>query len=469
MTSGQAILGRLRKAQEDARADAARLARDALNAERRLKDVLAEKGTAVLELAKHYLPEISRDRVDATFTEVRGDLATVVDRKERARAELAGRRDRFDESCLSLQEQLDAVSRQLEEATRQVADAETDIAHKLADNTEFQQLSQQALAAEHELKQNEERAEQIQREAEAKLPAYRESRLFQYLYQRGFATPTYQSRGLVRGMDRWVANLIDFRRAKQSYEFLQKTPELVNREITRRREEFESLMNRVEAIERRVRAESPLADLERRASSLTKDRERLEKSLAREHQQRESLDADLQKLDSDGRFYDEALGRFRTFLGDTETAVLQQRAALSPELIDDEIVSRIAWQNQQIDSLRAQVDELQTRTKQAKAQSDGLSHVVRRFRQMELDGPTSQFETDLDLDGTLERYRNGVLSRDELLETIRDRRVGRAGGVEAPDDYVPSTGRVLLQALGEIAGAALEGGVRRSVGRRRYE
>jgi chromosome segregation ATPase len=469
MTSGQAILGRLRKAQEDARADAARLARDALNAERQLKDVLAEKGTAVLELAKHYLPEISRERVDATFAEVRGDLATVVDRKERARAELTGRRDRFDVSCRSFQEQLDGASRQLEDTTRQIAEAEQDVAHTLATNEEFQQLSQQALVAEHELKQNEERAEQIEREAEAKLPAYRESRLFQYLYQRGFATPKYNSRGLVRGIDRWVANLIDFRRARQSYEFLQKTPELVTREITRRREEFESLMNRVEAIERRVRAESPLAEVERRASSLKKDRERLEKSLAREQQQRESLDAELQKLDADGRFYDEALSRFSTFLGDTETAVLQQRAEASPELIDDEIVSRIAWQNQQIDSLRASVDDLQTRTKQAKAQSDGLSHVVRRFRQMDLDGPTSHFETDLDLDGCLERFRNGILNRDELLETIRDRRVGRAGGVEAPDDYVPSTGRVLLQALGEIAGAAFEGGVRRSVGRRRYE
>lgn len=469
MTSGQAILGRLRKAQEDARADAARLARDALNAERQLKDALEEKGKAVLDLAKHYLPELNRESVDATFTQVRDDLKTVVDRKDRGRAELTGRRDRFDESCRSFQQQLDDTTRQLGETTQQIANAEQDIAHTLATDEEFQRLSKEALAAEHELKQNEERAEQIQREAESKLPAYRESRLFQYLYQRGFATLKYENRGLIRGMDRWVANLIDFRRAKQSYEFLQKTPELVTREITRRREEFEGLMNRVEAIERRVRAESPLAELERRAEGLKKDRERLEKSLAREHQQRESLDADLQKLDSDGRFYDEALSRFRTFLGDTETAVLQQRAEASPELIDDEIVSRIAWQNQQIESLRADVETLQSQTKQVKEQADGLSYVVRRFRQMELDGPTSYFESDLDLDGCLERYRNGVLRRDQLLDLFRDRRVGRAGGEVAPDDYVPSTGRVLLQALGEIAGAALEGGVRRSVGRRRYE
>jgi len=469
MTSGQAILGRLRKAQEDARADAARLARDALNAERELKDALEEKGKAVLDLAKHYLPELSRERVDATFTQVRDELATVVDRKERARAELEGRRDRFDESLRSFQQQLDEAVRQLDNTARQIEAAEKEIAHTLATDAEFQRLSQQALAAEHELQQNEERAEQIQREAEAKLPAYRESRLFQYLYQRGFATPTYQHRGVIRGMDRWVANLIDFRRARQSYEFLQKTPELVNREITRRREEFESLMNRIEEIERRVHEESPLAELERRAAELRKDRERLDKQLTRETELRETVECDLQRLESEGRFYEEALGRFRTFLSDTETAVLTQRAEESPERVDDEFVSRIAWQNQRIDSLRADVEKLQSQTRHAKEQSDGLSHVVRRFRQMEFDGPLSHFEADLDLDGCLERYRNGILSRDELLDLIRDRRVGRAGGEIAPDDYVPSTGRVLLQALGEIAGAAFEGSVRRSVGRRRYD
>jgi chromosome segregation ATPase len=469
MTSGQAILGRLRKAQEDARADAARIAREALNAERELKDALEEKGKAVLELATHYLPELSRDRVDATFAQVRDELATVVDRQERARAELSGRRDRFDESCRSFQQQLNDASRQLDDVTQQIAATESEIAHTLATDEEFQRLSQQALAAEHELQQNEERAEQIQREAEAKLPAYRESRLFQYLYQRGFGTPAYQHRGIVRSLDRWVADLIDFRRSRRSFEFLQKSPELVTREITRRREEFEGLMSRVEEIERRAHDESPLRELERRAAELQRERERLDKKLARETELRESVESDLQRLDADGRFYEEAMGRFRSFLSDTETAVLRQRAEQSPERVDDEIVSRIAWQNQQIDSRRGDVEKLQSQTRQAKEQSDGLSHVVRRFRQMELDAPLSHFESDLDLDGCLERYRNGVLSRDQLLETIRDRRAGRAGGVEAPDDYVPSTGRVLLQALGEIAGAALEGGVRRSVRRRRYD
>ena len=219
-------------------------------------------------------------------------------------------------------------------------------------------------------------------------------------------------------------------------------------------------MRRIEAIERKARDESGLPELERRAADLRKNRERIEKTLAREREQGESLKKDLERLESDGRFYDEALSRFRAFLSETETALLQQRAEQTPERVDDEIVSRMAWQNQQIDSLRASIDNLQTRTKQAKEQADGLSFVVRRFQQKELHTPTSLFQDDLDLDGCLERYRHGVLSRDELLETIRERQAGRAGGEIAPDDYVPSTGRVLLKALGEIAGAALEGGIR---------
>ena len=210
-------------------------AQQSLDAARQLKTALEEKGDAVRELATYYLPEINRERVDATFGEIRGELATVVDRKDRARTELAGRRDRFEQSLQTMQTQLEDVSRQFEDLTRRMAETEQEIARSLAANAEFQQLSQQALAAEHELQQNEERAEQIQREAAAKLPAYRDSRLFQYLYAGGFGTAAYQRRGLVRTFDRWVAELIDFRRARRSYEFLQTTPELVSREMTRRR------------------------------------------------------------------------------------------------------------------------------------------------------------------------------------------------------------------------------------------
>ena len=55
--------------------------------------------------------------------------------------------------------------------------------------------------------------------------AYEADPLFIYLWQRGYGTPDYKRRGLVRSLDRWVAGLIRFDDARANYAMLTSIPE----------------------------------------------------------------------------------------------------------------------------------------------------------------------------------------------------------------------------------------------------
>jgi len=82
-----------------------------------MNELVARKGAALLELARHYLPEISRASIEATFIEIRASLLEVLGRKERTQVELTLRANRFVETCAKLEQQLTDVTNQLNDGT----------------------------------------------------------------------------------------------------------------------------------------------------------------------------------------------------------------------------------------------------------------------------------------------------------------------------------------------------------------
>ena len=90
---------------------------------------------------------------------------------------------------------------------------------------------------------------ELQQSAKEKLPPYHRSALVWYLLRRKYGSADYTERGWKRRWDKWVADLIDFPRAKLGYEFLTTTPGLMATEVARRQTEFKLLMQQIEAIE----------------------------------------------------------------------------------------------------------------------------------------------------------------------------------------------------------------------------
>lgn len=477
---GPAIYRELQAALDQSRSIAGTQKRAVDLLDEQMNDLVERKGAALLELARYYLPEFNRTSVESTFAEVRSALYEVLGRKERLQTELTARAARFVESCRVLTEKLDFITQQLNEHVRRREELEVQVADRLKDDAEFQKLSHDAAQMEARLQQNEARVHEMQESAREKLPPYEQSSLFQYLYQRGYGTSEYKATGLTKSLDKWVAKLIDFPKARNGYEFLKSIPKLMAEEVGRRQAEFKTLMEKIESIEYRHTDEVGLTAVLEEGRKFGAKRDEVVATLEKTRREQEAVDRELEQLDlKQGIFYEEAIKKFEQFLSQTETGVLQTKAQRTPDPRDDEIVSRIEELTQRINQLHPQITRAVLDRKKADELAGGIDLVVNRFRQNNFDSERSWFADNLHPQSELHRYLQGLTKPEELWQIFRRQQqfeptwtesAGTQGAqvvIEALNN--PAISRVLVNATAQVLDAALNSMAQSGIERRAPE
>jgi hypothetical protein len=435
-------------------------------------DLVERRGQALLDLAKHYLPAIDHPTIMGTFTEVRGQLLEVLNRKQRHEEELQKTLADDAAAASQLEDKLEAVTAKLNEQVKRREELEKEVAGLLEKDAEFQRLSKEALAAEQELNRNEQRVAQIQAEADQKLPSYEQSRLFQYLHQRGYGTPTYKKEGLTRRLDRWVAGLINYPRARRSYDFLRVTPELVANEVSHRRDQFNGLMEQVEAIEDRNADQVGLTEVMREGLRLGSQRDELVNSLASQQSLTEKHQAELAALGgARNAYYDQALARMKQFLGNLDDWRLQHASQSTPEPEDDRLVGEIVWLGGELEKNKQQVGEIAYQQNAFKERAGGLQELWNHFRRAEFDSQRSLFRGDFPVEEYLERFVQGHASWNEVWSAISSaQQFAPPWYDEPPGDLRRAADSdfsyVLMRVLTDIAGQALRNAAYRGMERR---
>jgi hypothetical protein len=472
VTEGTDVWKTMKTELQAAKDDLARCQQSAAQFDARMRDLLARRGHALLQLAQHYLPEVSRPAVEATFGAIRSDLLGIVARKESRQRDLERQLNASEDETRRRGGELDELTKRLNAKVAERERLEAQVAETLKGNDDFQQRSKLALQAEEQLHRNEQRVAEIEREAAEKIPYYEQSRLFRYLYDRGFGTTEYQASGLTRGIDSWVARLIDFGNARIGYDYLRKTPKLVAEEVARRREQFNQLMQQVEAIQHAQADKAGLTAVLEEGEALGDKRDLLVQEIKRLREKAQSLQQALAGLArSQNEFYTEAIGRFSDFLGATKLTILQKRASETPEAVDDALVSELAGLNQQNEDLTRHLDELAESRAVAERAQEGLDLVAQRYRQANFDSQRSYFDGDFDIASLLSRFREGALDADNLWRAIQSAQQFRPHWVESTSPQVgpvnanPS-GRVILGAILDAVNAAMQQAAVRGVQRR---
>ena len=436
-----------------------------------MRDLLARRGEALLKLARHYLPEISRPAIESTFEGIRSDLMAILARREAKRNELQGQLDRGREEIRRRNAEIDDVTRRLNEKVAIREQLEAKVAEILKGNADFQERSKLALRAEESLHHDEQRVDDMARESAEKLPHYDRSRLFRYLHDRGYGTSEYKVTGWVRSLDRRVADLIDYPNARNGYEFLKKTPELVAAEVARRRDQFSELMRQVEAIEKVEADKVGLTRVLGEGDALGTERDRLVHEVEGLQKEAQSLQQGLAELEKvQNQFYNQALDRFRAFLGEAKIALLERRARQTPEPEDDAIVAELGRLDEQIDGIGPRLEALAGRRKEADRAQEGLDLVIRRYRLANYDSDRSYFE-DFDHRRESARFEDGSIDADDLWREIQSSQRFRPNWVDSSAQNgiqvaTSPAGRVILGAIVDIAGAAMRDAAYRGVQRR---
>ena len=466
---GPQVFAALQQAQKQIHDNIADLEKSTREFDSKMDRLVSQRSEEFVELAKHYLPDLSIETIERSFVGVRSELMEIFRRKMMREEELTAAIELAQQTILQAQDATDQVTIELNEKAEERDHLQEVVSEKLKQLPQYQELANQAALAEHRLTQNEERMKQVNEETAQKLPSYEESRLFQYLYDRKFGTPDYKSRGIIKRLDRWLARYIGYSKARQSYNFMKITPGLMQQELQRRRENFNQLMEQIESLEAKVEKEVGLTDVIEEGERLGLKRDELITQIEDQTLQLEEFQLELNdSRESKDKHYDEALTRMRNYLEETEDVVLKEQAKQTSERKDDRIVDDIVELNNHIGDLQPEILTLVGKRKSLTGKQAGLDDIVQRFRSSNFDSNRSVFPDDFEIGKFIGRYMNNVLDARSLWKHIRQSQEFQESWAQQTSTDVlnnPSA-QIVLHTMLDLATEALKNSARRSVYRR---
>lgn len=469
--SGQTVAQQMMRAFQDAQDELKQARLAAASTEHEIEEIRSDRDRTLAELAKHYLPSLTRETLLQTWSEVRQSIEQVLLKKESHIRQLEEELDQLETKKRSAEGELETNNGRLDTVLDKQQTVAEELSSVLAKDASFIELTQRAAEAEAALERAEASLEQVEHDSNQKLPAYENSRLFMYLYRRGLATPTYTGRGFTRRMDRRVGRLIDYPKAKIGYEYLRSTPQLVRSLVTRDRDSLAVVMGELESRRDEEAEKLGLHEIVIEVQQAEADRE---ETLAKLEQVRERTDAARTELAdierADGPYYQQAINFFKSVLAQSDRETLESRARRTPDPLDDQIVSSLKRLDAKTNENQTEVNALQQRVEWLDRHLAELGSLQQRFRSSHFDSARSTFDGSFDLQHDLNLVRKGSDTIDNVWNRLRrSQRVapspleGVGSGLAGAASH-PLT-QVLIHAMANAATGAMSDHARRAGGR----
>ena len=246
-----------------------------------------------------------------------------------------------------------------------------------------------------------------------------------YLWNRHYGTSEYSANPLTRLLDRWVAKLCAYDKARPNYWMLNEIPVRLQAHAESAREradlEFQQLgeleamaarelglpeMN--ETLDERERAleacDESIADAERQLAALSE--QRMQYASGRDRHTLEALEALAAEMKRDG------------------IEALRQRAVATPDREDDRIVASIIDTDEQLELLEEEHRNRQKVYQRRDRRVSDLAALRQQFKRRGFDDVRSVFENGSAITAALQQYLGGLLDDDDLWRILaRSRRM----------------------------------------------
>ena len=420
-------------------------------------ELIAGQSETLRELAELYLPRLSDDAAQKTWSEMQATCGELLLRKEDAHRQSARRLAQATAIREAAEARWQRACALVNEITARCDALAVTLSEQMANDTEFQSLSRRAAEGQARLEQAESSLEEVEHDAHDKLPAYETSKLFRYLRDCDYGTPSYLHRGFNRRWDLWVSRLIDYPKASSGYRFLTTAPIQMRQLISEQRSAVQSTIAEVES--RQAVAASSLGLPHLQSEGVQARSEQDEAALATD----KARDAEAQakrgmaEVDDDiGPMYREAISSFQSLLQRTERSLIAARAAETPEMTDDQVVARLRHietdlaEKQQLLADRSRIANLAT------SRTASFSDLIGRFRRAQFDHPRSHFDDEFDVEGQLWAILDGTTDAERVWQHMRRyQRLGPSIAQRAADTMQHPLTQVMLHTMSNVVGSAL--------------
>lgn len=272
------------------------------------------------------------------------------------------------------------------------------------------------------LKAQSESAEQVFQEADAKTKraesdrarkgeAYEHDPLFMYLWERKYGLSEYRAGSLVKMVDDWVADLVDYHEARANYSMLKEIP-------TRLREHCDGLAAQSKELQEKLDAMEAERIKELAGADLLATLEDVRRRQAENTNALERVDAELVEVNAQLRRYaegsdpsfKEAVALSAEFLESESMQELMQLARSTVEPTDDQIVARISQIDDKVGEVKEQISKSRIELKQLMERREELVKVAANFRRNHYDDPGSEFFSDDFVQDLLQEVLRGAIS-----------------------------------------------------------
>ena len=173
-------------------------------------------------------------------------------RYERRCSSVRRRRRRSNSTIAAIEAEAQALQAERSRATAVVDErqkallaAEEATRQRLEQTPAYQQQLQAAQQADHIAAGAEQKTRQAENDRREKGKPYEQDELFQYLWKRGYGTSAYGAGPFTRMMDRWVARLVGYDKARADYAMLQEIPRRLAEHAKRQREQAQAEAQRL--------------------------------------------------------------------------------------------------------------------------------------------------------------------------------------------------------------------------------
>ncbi len=427
-----------------------------------------DRGEAMVNLAQHYLPELTQDAIRKTWDDVQQAISDVLKRKDLHSQRLVGTLEKLSAARADAEARLKSIGTTLDAATETQGEIANLVSQELSADKGFAELSDRAAEAEAALQRAEANLNEIEQDSNRKLPAYKNSALFMYLQKRGFLTPEYSHRGITRSMDQWLGRYIGYREACQGYDFLQSTPKHMRELIVEDRASLGTVLDSLEKQRDSVAAKHGLPVAIQKATELTNQRQATLAELEKVETEAKAVQCERTEIENTrGPYYNEAITRFRDMLATADPRSLASRASETPEVEDDQIVAKLQGVAQEIDQIGTQVQDRQKRIEQMTSHLQAIGSLISRFRAAGFDSARAQFNGSDDVTEELRGIRDGNGSYEEAWQRLRRSHRTAPSAVDQFTQIAthPMT-QVLINAMAHAAAGALQAQARQAGERR---
>ena len=245
MFSGLQVIGSFDQALLQAQQQAAAIDRKLGDLNNRLLQLRNEQGQAYRTLARVRMSAPKNDQLIQRLTAIDGSVQTALQRRTSETADIDAEITAIEAEAQKLQTARNAATAAVEERREALLTAENETRQRLEQMPAYQQQLQATRRAEQIAHGAEEKTKQAENDRSAKGKPYQQDELFQYLWKRRYGTAGYASGPLTRMLDRWVARLAGYEKARIDYAMLQEIPRRLADHAARQRERAQAETQRL--------------------------------------------------------------------------------------------------------------------------------------------------------------------------------------------------------------------------------